>query len=167
MINIEIADEKDIKIIREIVEITWPIAYGEIISVDQINYMIKLFYSDESILEQMNVKNHCFILAKINNEILGFASYELNYQNSSKTRIHKIYVLPKAQGKNIGKSMINYISEMAILKGNNILNLNVNRFNNAVNFYEKLNFTKTKTEDIDIGNGYLMEDFVMEKTLGI
>jgi ribosomal protein S18 acetylase RimI-like enzyme len=45
------------------------------------------------------------------------------------------------------------------------LQLQVNRFNKAKEFYEKLGFTVIKTADFDIGNGYFMNDYVMEKKL--
>ena len=40
--------------------------------------------------------------------------------------------------------------------------LNVNKYNNAIHFYMKQGFTKVKDEVIDIGNGYVMDDYVME-----
>jgi len=49
------------------------------------------------------------------------------------------------------------------IKGASSLQLNVNRNNNAKVFYEKIGFAVIKEEDIDIGNGYLMNDYVMEK----
>ena len=48
---------------------------------------------------------------------------------------------------------------------NDVLFLNVNRFNKAQYFYKKLGFEVAYEEDIEIGNGYLMEDFVMEKKI--
>jgi ribosomal protein S18 acetylase RimI-like enzyme len=48
-------------------------------------------------------------------------------------------------------------------KGATSLLLNVNRNNPTKGFYEKLGFTVIKEEDIDIGNGYFMNDYVMEK----
>ncbi|MEI9808163.1 MAG: hypothetical protein WDO16_09960 [Bacteroidota bacterium] len=39
----------------------------------------------------------------------------------------------------------------------------MNRSNNAKLFYEKIGFIVIREEDIDIGNGYLMNDYVMEK----
>ena len=54
-----------------------------------------------------------------------------------------------------------------VSKTNNIiaLTLNVNRFNKAIDFYLKNGFKIIKEENIEIGNGFLMEDYVMEKIL--
>ena len=39
--------------------------------------------------------------------------------------------------------------------------LNVNKYNKAQFFYQKLGFIITKEEVIDIGNNYIMDDYVM------
>ena len=77
-------------------------------------------------------------------------------------KLHKIYALPDQQGKGIGKFIINYISGEIKPIGATALQLNVNRYNKAKGFYEKLGFKVIGEEDIDIGNGYLMNDYIME-----
>jgi ribosomal protein S18 acetylase RimI-like enzyme len=125
--------------------------------------MLEWMYSIPSLSRQILEKNHVFLLAKIQEEYLGYASYELNYKNSKGTKIHKIYILPAAQGKGVGKALMEKIIDIATQASNHILSLNVNRNNPAVNFYQKIGFQVVGKEDIDIGNGFLMEDFVMEK----
>ena len=73
--------------------------------------------------------------------------------------------MPEAQGNGVGIQLINEIINHAKKKNDNILFLNVNRFNKAQHFYSKLGFQIAFEEDISIGNGYLMEDFVMEKEI--
>jgi ribosomal protein S18 acetylase RimI-like enzyme len=53
-----------------------------------------------------------------------------------------------------------------IIAGNKNLLLNVNRENPALGFYKKKGFEVIKTEDIDIGNGYFMNDYVMRLKVG-
>jgi ribosomal protein S18 acetylase RimI-like enzyme len=43
--------------------------------------------------------------------------------------------------------------------------VNVNRHNKALHFYEKYGFKIIREEDIDIGEGYFMNDYVMELKL--
>jgi ribosomal protein S18 acetylase RimI-like enzyme len=129
--------------------------------------MLEMLYSLGSLTEHVESKNHVFLLAKEGDEALGFASYELNYSQQSKTKIHKIYILPSSQGMGIGKLLINRIIEIARSIGNEFLSLNVNRNNKAVEVYKKLGFEIIKEEDIDIGNGFYMNDFVMEKSIKI
>jgi ribosomal protein S18 acetylase RimI-like enzyme len=73
--------------------------------------------------------------------------------------------MPDAQGKGLGKILIEETESQAIKRRNSKLSLNVNRQNKARFFYEKLGFKIAYTEDIDIGNGYLMKDYVMVKEI--
>jgi ribosomal protein S18 acetylase RimI-like enzyme len=121
-------------------------------------------YSIEALIQQVK-EQHIFLLAKEHNETIGYASYETHYKCLPKTKIHKIYLLPEAQGKQIGQSLLNDIAERATQQCNDVLTLNVNRDNSALHFYKKMGFLKIGEENIPIGNGYRMEDFIMEKKL--
>jgi diamine N-acetyltransferase len=77
-------------------------------------------------------------------------------------KLHKLYVLPAEQGKGTGKALIEFIINDIKSKNARALRLNVNRYNNARSFYERLNFKIISTEDIDIGNGFFMNDYIME-----
>ena len=122
-------------------------------------------YSTAALTEQIERNNHQFLLAKDETGYLGYASYELHYKNQGKTKIHKIYVMPSAQGKGVGKELINRIEFIASTKNNSILSLNVYRNNPAIQFYQKIGFMKAGEEKIDVGNGFVMDDFVMEKSI--
>ena len=158
------ASENDAALIRDLAIATWPDTFIDIISRKQIDYMLELLYSVDSLNEQMK-NGHHFILAKDDNEVVGFASYELNYKNEPKTKLHKIYILPFVQNEGVGTALINFIKQEAHKHNNPTLTLNVNRRNKAVLYYKKQDFEIVKEEDIDIGSGFLMEDFVMEKSL--
>jgi ribosomal protein S18 acetylase RimI-like enzyme len=165
MIKIVAAAESDFKLIREIAYKTWPIAYGEILSKVQLEYMLDAFYNEEALVNSVLHKGHHFVLAKDGNETLGFASYEHHYNQKQQTKIHKIYILPQAQGKGIGKTLIDYIEKVAQENDSTTLSLNVNRFNKALHFYKKIGFKIIKEVNIELEHGYLMEDYVMEKKI--
>ena len=158
------ANKSQLPLIAELAYAIWPSAYGEILSKEQLIYMLAKFYSLEALTEQLEKSNHVFLLIEENERFVGFASYESNIENH-KTKIHKIYVLPETQGKGFGVQFINEIERRAKSFKNDILFLNVNRYNKAQEFYKRLGFKVAYEEDIAIGNGYLMEDFVMEKKL--
>lgn len=158
------ASKDDICIIQDIAYKTWPDAYSEILSQDKINYMLGLMYSTEALEKQMG-NDHIFLIINENNEDLGFISFEINYSNTNKTKIQKIYILPKAQGKGMGRILINEAEKQCIESGNTLLILNVNRHNKAQLMYKKLGFEISKSEDVDIGNGFFMNDYVMEKVI--
>jgi diamine N-acetyltransferase len=148
-------------IIQDIAHRTWPATFGSILSEKQIAYMLEWMYSLPALHEQVTERGHRFLLAREGDTYWGYASYETNYHGEPKTKLHKIYVLPSAQGKGAGKALIDKVIQRATEAQNQALLLNVNRHNNAVQFYEKVGFRVIGHEDIDIGNGFLMQDFIM------
>lgn len=156
------AIQKDIPLIRELSHKIWPSTYASIISADQIDYMLQMMYSEDSLVGQMK-ENHEFIIVSDGKIPIGFASFSL--MENGIYKLHKLYVLPQKQGKGIGKFVINEILKAMVRKGGVALRLNVNRNNKAKDFYEKLGFVIINEEDINIGNGYFMNDYVMERKI--
>jgi ribosomal protein S18 acetylase RimI-like enzyme len=163
--SISEATAKDFKTIQEIAYKSWPSTYGSILSKEQIDYMLDLFYSEETLLENFNQKGHRFLLVNDGEISLGFASYEHNYLNHNCTRLHKIYLLPEAQGKGAGKLLIDAVENVAKKNKSTTVSLNVNKFNNAISFYRKIGFEVVSEEEILLEHGYKMEDYKMEKKL--
>jgi ribosomal protein S18 acetylase RimI-like enzyme len=161
--SIQQATIKDIPLIRELTFRVWPQTYAAIISKDQVAYMLDIMYSEAALEKQITKEGCQFIIVYENNNPAGFAAY--SEIKPAIYKLHKIYILPSQQGKGTGKLMIDYIISDIIQKGATALQLQVNRHNKAKGFYEKLGFTVLKEVDFDIGNGYFMNDYVMEKTL--
>jgi GNAT superfamily N-acetyltransferase len=157
------ASPEHFPIIKQIAYDTWPHTFGDILSSEQIVYMLNWMYDVDSIKKQVNELGHVFILAEENDIYYGYASYEIDYKGEPATKIHKIYILPSAQGKGIGKALIAYIEVAARQCKNKNLTLNVNRNNKAITFYERIGFIEVGQEDIDIGKGFLMQDLIMKK----
>lgn len=161
MITIIPAKPQDLIHVQSIAQQTWPDTFGKILSKPQIEYMLSLMYSLETLEKQMD-EGYQFFLTEEDGKKLGFAGIEVNNE-PNKTKIHKIYILPTAQGKGIGKKLIQEIKDIALANDQTRLLLNVNKYNQgAIAFYEYLGFKKIKEEVIDIGNGYVMDDFVFE-----
>lgn len=165
MIKVTPANIDQIKIIQGIAYRTWPATFSSILSSEQIDYMLDMMYSDEALQAQISDLNHCFLLAAQGDTYLGFLSYETPYKGEAKTKIHKIYILPEAQGLGVGKKLMETIENIALKKGDQVLLLNVNKHNEAEKFYKHLGFETIATEDIDIGSGFLMEDKIMAKKI--
>ena len=159
-----VATHSQLEIIQDLAKAIWPDAYGAILSQEQLEYMMEMMYSLDSLENQLK-NNIVFLLAKEENDFIGFASYELNFQNSNKTKIHKLYVLPTIQGKGVGKNLILHIQEIAKKNSNAALILNVNKYNKAKDFYLHNQFEIADSLVVDIGNGYVMDDFVMVKKI--
>jgi ribosomal protein S18 acetylase RimI-like enzyme len=165
MIHLEKINKNQLPIIKDLAYAIWPSTYGEILSEAQLQYMLANFYSIENIENQMDT-GQVFELLLEDNKVVGFIGYEFNCGfeslSHSLTKIHKIYLLPETQGKGFGKFMIDEVIKIAKTNHQKGMFLNVNKYNTAKLFYEKLGFTITKEEVIDIGNNYIMDDYVME-----
>ncbi|HYK56227.1 MAG TPA: GNAT family N-acetyltransferase [Flavisolibacter sp.] len=162
MLTIRSASAADVPLIRELAEQIWPQTYAPILPAEQIKYMMDLIYSKASLRQQME-EQHQFLILTDAETPLGFASY--NEIKPCLFKLQKIYVLPREQGRGLGRFIIDYIIKQIKLAGATALQLNVNRHNKAKDFYERSGFKVIRTEDIDIGNGYFMNDYVMEKKL--
>ena len=161
MIHIIDAREKDIPLINDLAIKTWPSTFKNILCKEQITYMLEWMYSYSSLSKQMQ-KGHHFLLVKAADQNCGYCSY---VNKTKKTILQKIYILPESQGLGIGKSLLKEVILRARQSGKKTLQLNVNRYNKAVNFYQKQGFKIISTEDNPIGQGYYMNDFVMELPL--
>ena len=160
MIHLEKINKNQLPIVKDLAYAIWPSAYREILSAEQLNYMLDNFYSIENLENQMD-KGQVFELLFEDSNVVGFVAYELNCNETGLLKIHKIYLLPETQGKGFGKFMIDEVIKIAKSNQQKGVFLNVNKYNNAQFFYEKLGFTIAKDEVIDIGNDYVMDDYVM------
>ncbi len=163
--EIRYASIKDIPEIIKVARKTWPVSYKNIISDQQINYMLDLFYSPVSLLNQIEILEHKFLLLQDDsNAIIGFAAFSYLPQLNG-ARLHKLYVLPEFHHLGFGKKLISVIIDLVKKENFSYLELNVNKNNTALNFYNKMGFEVVRDEDIDIGNGYFMNDFILKKEL--
>jgi diamine N-acetyltransferase len=155
------ATEQDIAVISELAEKIWWPAYRNIISDDQISFMLMDIYSEQSLKEQI-LSGVEFLIVERENIPVAFAGFSLIEPEVYK--VHKLYVLPSEQGSGTGKKLIAYISDLARNQGGKILELNVNRGNPASEFYKKVGFEIYRTVDISY-HRFVLNDYVMRKNL--
>lgn len=162
MLSIRRANKEDIELIRSLTMQVWPATYNPIIGEQQVAYMLQQFYAPNALAAQMD-NGHTFIIGYWNSEPVAFASYGVISEQHYK--LHKLYILPAMQGNGIGRGMLNHITADIAGKASG-LRLNVNRYNlPAKAFYERVGFSVVHDEDIDIGNGFYMNDHVLELAL--
>ena len=164
-IQISSATTRDLPAIQQIAYDTWPATYDKILSAEQTQYMLKLFYNGEVLWKQLTDGQQQFLLASDDGWLVGFAGYEPNYNKTKATKLHKLYVLPVIQGKSVGKKLIDEVMVAAKLLDQEALLLNVNIHNTAIGFYERLGFKIIDRVDIAIGSNYFMNDYVMQLAL--
>lgn len=163
-LSIRKATTADIESIGYLAYQIWPYAYRNILSLGQLQYMLGMFYSPESLRAQMEESGHQFLIAEVDEKRVGFASYSLT-DNKDVCKLHKIYLLPETQGSGFGKLLLEQVKTNCRTLGANSLMLTVNRFNTALYFYKKQGFQIIREEKFDIGKGYIMDDYILELAL--
>ncbi len=150
----------------------WNAHYPSIISQEQIDFMLEDRYAPEHLLKQLHEGQH-FLLAEQEGEVLGFLSYSpLKHVLNTTLRgydygegacfLHKFYLASECHGKGLGSAMLGELHRR--IPEIRLLRLQVNRRNEqAWRFYQKQGFEIIAEADFEIGGGFLMEDFVMEK----
>ena len=142
-----------------VAEAIWEQHYTPIIGEDQVEYMIEKFLSPDAIVEQIN-SGYEYFLFSYDYTFAGFAAIE---ERGDELFLSKLYVDEEFRGKGIGKYMFQKFVEIAKMRNLKKIWLTCNRNNtNSIAIYEHLGFKKVREEVTDIGNGFVMDDFIFE-----
>lgn len=157
------AKEKDIPLIQNLARRSWEAAYAAILSPEQIEYMLKTLYSQNEItIHLQNPDYHYYLIFdETNNSFEGFIGYEHGFEEYT-TKLHRIYLVPESKGKGIGTAAIDFLKEKTSSGNDRRIILNVNKSNPAKKFYESQEFSVFNEVVVDIGNGFVMDDYEME-----
>ena len=150
---------EDIPLIQEIAEEAWRPTYGHILSEQQTQYMIPMMYASDVLQNQIEI----FLILEMAGEGIGYCAFEQTSETEAK--LNKLYLRPSVKQKGAGSFIIEQISNQARSMGITSIYLNVNKHNSAVDFYLKKGFIKDSEIVLDIGNGYVMDDYVMRLIL--
>jgi GNAT superfamily N-acetyltransferase len=163
-LHIRRAVRGDLPLIRRLAEEAFPATYRDILTAEQIDYMMEWMYGAESLARQWE-EGHEYYLAVWGDKPVGYVS--LRRESDAVAHLEKIYVLPAAQGRQVGRALFRHAVDMARRwqPQPQRLELNVNRYNRAVGFYEHLGMHRARSGDFDIGHGYWMNDYIMAMPL--
>lgn len=165
MIAIRTAEVADAPLINTLAETTWISTYIPILGTEQVRYMLDLFYNVPKLEKQIATGEQVFLLLSENDKVVAFAAFSPRDTSPDIYKLHKLYCLDEAKGKGYGKALVEEVERRTLDAGVSILELNVNRYNPTLDFYKKIGFEIAYVEDIDIDNGYWMNDYVMRKVL--
>lgn len=161
MLSIRKATIEDCRLINKMAGVVFPDTYRALLSAGQLEYMIEWMYSPDSLRKQMEEDGHVYFIADNDGEPCGYVSVEQQEENLF--HLQKLYVLPQFQGLRVGRFLfekaVGYIKE--VHPSPCLMELNVNRNNKAISFYQKMGMRKMREGDFHIGNGYYMNDYIM------
>ena len=161
MFTLRKATTDDCALIRKLAQQVFPETSKEILTSEQIDYMMEWMYSEQSIRRQMEEEGHVYLLAYEECEAAGYVSVRPDGRDVF--HLEKIYVLPYFQKAHCGsflfRQAIRYVKEAHPAPCR--MELNVNRHNKALHFYEHMGMKKVREGDFPIGNGFYMNDYIM------
>lgn len=147
----------DINQIAELAKIIWQKHYPPIIGQEQVDYMLQKMYNPESLLDQIKNKEQQFYFIQLNNKSIGFLS--VTPETNECWMLNKFYLLEENADRGIGSKVLEELKKIINPKK---IRLTVNRNNiKSINFYFKNGFRINSTAIFDIGDGYIMDDFIM------
>lgn len=159
---IHVCTDYEINKVAELASAIWNEHYPSIIGQDQVDYMVEKFQSVEAINQQIE-EGYVYHLINYNDKSVGYLSIK---KNNDDLFLSKIYISKELRGKGIGKAAFSFIENLAKEQNCKTISLTVNKYNtNTVKAYEKIGFKNIDSIIIDIGNGYVMDDYKMVKKI--
>jgi diamine N-acetyltransferase len=159
------ATEADLADIASLAGAIWRAYYPGIISLEQIEYMLAKMYSPETLREEICRRGVRYERLLIGGSFAGFAAYGVTEQLSV-FKLHKIYVHPEWHGRGFGSLLLRHCEDEVAKTGGESLVLTVNKKNSkAMAAYLRNGFALTEAVVVDIGGGFVMDDYVMSKKL--
>jgi ribosomal protein S18 acetylase RimI-like enzyme len=161
------ATEADLPAIAGLAEIIWRAHYPGIISTAQIDFMLAKMYSLDVLREELLLRNIRYVRMFVGEEFVGFASYGPAGQAAT-FKLHKLYLRPEWHSRGLGSLLIRHCEREVSKLGARWLLLAVNKQNSkAIAAYKRNGFTIRESVVVDIGGGFVMDDYVMSKELNL
>ena len=155
----------DFETVAQLGEMIWRSHYTSIISREQIDYMLSDRYTPDNLLPYLNASNRWLLLLRIADQAVGYFSHAFT-NKPGEIKVEQLYLLPEFQGRGLGSLMLRHIEDEARARNVGTLILQVNKLNaGAIAFYRKAGFIVREEAVFYIGNGFVMDDYVMEKSL--
>ena len=132
--------------------------YDNLIGNQQATYMADMFLSEEAISQEIS-EDTVFKLMLLDNMPIGFTEYKLD---GDRVFISKLYMHKDYRKKGYGEMMLKDAIAYAKDNKKNKIYLTVNKHNPSYKIYLKWNFKNIESVVNDIGNGYVMDDYIME-----
>jgi len=154
---------EDIAPVSALARVVWQATYPALISQAQIDTMLSDRYAPTHIRSQLDDPAHGWWVAQQNQALAGFAHATMN---GADCKLDKLYVHPHTQRQGIGNTLLHAVRQWARQQQARRLWLQVNRGNTqAITAYRNYGFRIVESRVFDIGNGFVMDDYLMEQRL--
>jgi len=159
---IEVSTKNQIEIVESLAKEIWTEHYVPLIGKEQVHYMLGRFQSTQAISEQIQ-RGFLYFLIEEDNQFIGYIGVQ---QKGNELFLSKIYIKSSHRGRGYGKKTIQFTEKLAKEKGARKIVLTVNKNNmNTIRAYERMGFKNLGSIIQEIGDGFIMDDYKMEKTV--
>jgi GNAT superfamily N-acetyltransferase len=149
----------------------WYEFYVPLIGRAQVDYMVGKFQNAAAMQSQIDQGYEYFLVqqedtagsAPARVRDIGYAAVQ--EQADGALFLSKFYLHKSARGAGTGRKCMEFIEGLARRRGLSLLWLTVNKGNPSVQAYQRLGFRIAADLVMDIGGGFVMDDYRMEKPL--
>ena len=150
----------DIPKLAKLTNYIWHEYWTCILTNEQIDYMVEKFQSEKAILNQYKHEKYSYYFINENGKDIGYFGLS---DKKDYLFLSKLYISKEYRHKGIGTKSFEKIKEIAKAKGYKAIRLTVNKHNtNTINAYNQWGFKTIDAVVTDIGNGFVMDDYIME-----
>ncbi|GIO31280.1 MULTISPECIES: GNAT family N-acetyltransferase [Paenibacillus] len=155
--------EEDIASLADMASRIWFEYFVSIISKEQIEYMVEKFQSVAAIQDQTKRQGYEYYFMNVHGANIGYLGIK---EEDGRLFLSKFYILKEHRGKGYASQAMKLLTELCKKRSLGSIWLTVNRHNHStIAVYEKKGFKTVRTQVADIGNGFVMDDYVMEKKI--
>jgi GNAT superfamily N-acetyltransferase len=160
---LSVLTEADFATVAHLGDTIWRAHYSKLISMAQIEYMLAGRYSPERLSAYVNAEDRWLHILNVESAPVGYCSYALT-DKPRELKLEQLYLLPGLHGRGLGRFMLRHVESEARRLGCDTLMLTVNKGNaSSIAVYDHAGFVVRESAVFDIGNGYVMDDYVMTK----
>ena len=152
--------EEEIRQLASIADEVWHQHFSSILSSEQIDYMLDKFQSEHAMTKQMKEDGYEYYFIMADGVAVGYTGIK---REKEMLFLSKLYVLKRYRGNGYASQTFHFLKEECKKSGLKGMYLTVNRYNDStIAIYKKTGFKTVRTQVTDIGNGFVMDDYVME-----
>jgi len=161
---VRVKNKSHVDIVAKLAREIWEQHFTPIIGAAQVEYMLEKFQSSRAISSQLDEGWEYYISIR-ENDYVGYIALVPGISDG-KIQLSKFYVNKPDRGSGAGSQLLHFTEETSRERGFKTVWLTVNRFNtNAIEWYLRRGFLVTDEVKKDIGGGFYMDDFIMEKKM--
>lgn len=156
---VEATTDADLTTIESLARDIWTESYEGIVPRAQTDYMVERFQTAPALREQIG-KGYTYLIVTVDGVPAGYCGY---VPDDKGLFLSKIYISKDYRGSGLSTKLFDRLRVIARTLGKDRVHLTVNRNNaHAISVYEHEGFVGVGTADTPIGEGFVMNDYLME-----